>query len=296
MNDEYRLTSSEYAKILGISCEALRSRRRRQIETNYIRDDYGNYWWKNDRPNGGAVNENDHPKKNGLFRDPGAKKIDTRKRRRGVHESGSETNYHNAKNGWQLEELNLMRKYAKLDKDLAKTDISKDDVEEFLKVAKENKRKKIEKKLKESQEELEELPGQPISMHGVNQNDPKYGKMLDGVDWAQTEKQERLRSEARYRRETDTKFVEKEQTDMFGFKQKYKIPDFRDYYSGPYRYRNPYGDGMFDSNDDGSVEINLGRQSSLPKNQFGYSKPRNFRNKIEEGIWDAEQKLKNKKY
>ena len=38
-----------------------------------------------------------------------------------------------------------MRKYAKLDKDLAKTDISKDDVEEFLKVAKENKRKKIEK-------------------------------------------------------------------------------------------------------------------------------------------------------
>ena len=64
MNDEYRLTSSEYAKILGISCEALRSRRIRQIETNYIRDDYGNYWWKNDRPNGGAVNENDHPKKN----------------------------------------------------------------------------------------------------------------------------------------------------------------------------------------------------------------------------------------
>ena len=60
-------------------------------------------------------------------------------------------------------------------------------------------------------------------MHGVNQNDPKYGKMMDGVDWAQTEKQERLRSEARYRRETDTKFVEKEQTDMFGFKHKYKI-------------------------------------------------------------------------
>ena len=133
-------------------------------------------------------------------------------------------------------------------------------------------------------------------MHGVNQNDPKYGKMMDGVDWAQTEKQERLRSEARYRRETDTKFVEKEQTDMFGFKHKYKLPDFRDYYSGPYRYRNPYGDGMFDSNDDGSVEINLGRQSSLPKNQFGYSKPRNFRNKIAEVICDAEQKLKNKKY
>ena len=50
-----------------------------------------------------------------------------------------------------------------------------------------------------------------------------------------------------------------------------------------------------DSNDDGSVEINLGRQSRFLKNQFGYSKPRNFRNKIE-GIWDAEQKLKNKKY
>ena len=131
MNDEYRLTSSEYAKILGISCEALRSRRRRQIETNYIRDDYGNYWWKNDRPMG--VRSMKMTTLNGLFRDPGSKKIDTRKRRRGVHESGSETNYHNAKNGWQLEELNLMRKYAKLDKDLAKTDISKDDVEEFLK-------------------------------------------------------------------------------------------------------------------------------------------------------------------
>ena len=96
----YKFSSTQYADMLGISTEALRSRRRREINRNYKQDKFGNYWWKDDRPIKGAVNENDRgPKRNGLFRDPGSKKIDTRKRNRGSVAKGTAKEYPN----WKME-------------------------------------------------------------------------------------------------------------------------------------------------------------------------------------------------
>ena len=43
-----------------------------------------------------------------------------------------------------------------------------------------------------------------------------------------------------------------------------------------------------------TVEVVAPRSSSLPANEFGHTKPRNFNSKIEEAIWDAEQELKKK--
>ena len=294
MNNEYRLTSREYAKILGISVEALRSRRRRMIETNFIQDDYGNYWWKNDRPKGVAVTENDHPKRNGLFRDPGSKKIDTRKRRRGVHEKGEQTNYGNARNGWQLEQLNLARRRLKLETELKDHNFTDEEIERIIESGKKEVIKKKEEKYRKAMEEdPQELPGNPISIYGVNEVNPAYGKMLDRVDERERVKREQINSVKRYENQTDTKFLEREKEDFFGFKYTVKIPDFGDNTS--YTFRNPYGDGMYGNDEPGSVDVDVSR-SSLPSNEFGYTKPRNFGSKIDEAIWDAEQRLKKKKY
>lgn len=294
MDNDYRLTSSEYAKILGISTEALRSRRRRGLETSFKKDIHGNFWWKNDRPNAVAVNENNRPLKNGLFRVPGSKKIDTRKRRRGVHAKGEETNYHNARNGWQLEELNLTRQFLKLDSGLKKHGFTDEELEEITKTAKDKILKKKEAKLKKSMEEtLDEIPGTPINAHGTPNVDPKYGQMLKGKDMAQVERNQSRRYDRLDEEKHKTKFIEKETTDFFGLKHTYKIPDF---YSRSDVYVNPYGEGLFESNlKRGEVEVDIGYRSSLPNNQYGMVKPRNFKSKIDEAIWDAEQRLKKNK-
>ena len=53
MDKDFRLTSSEYARLLGITNEALRSRRRRnQEDGNFIQIE-NKFWWKTpsrDRP------------------------------------------------------------------------------------------------------------------------------------------------------------------------------------------------------------------------------------------------------
>ena len=79
MNKEFNLSSRDYADILGISTDNLRQRRRREIETNYIQDDKGNYWWKRDRPTQVKKDTFVRPKKNGLSRVPGQSAIDTKK-------------------------------------------------------------------------------------------------------------------------------------------------------------------------------------------------------------------------
>ena len=77
MDKNYRLTSEEYARLLGISTEALRSRRRRGKYKNYIQDDNGNYWWENDRPYQDNTIFNDRPQRvrNGLVRLPGPRRL-----------------------------------------------------------------------------------------------------------------------------------------------------------------------------------------------------------------------------
>ena len=99
MDSIFRLTSDEYSKILGITTEALRSRRRRNQEDGNFKKVGKVFWWKSptkDRPYIGGTRSND--------RVPGALKPASRKRRRGVMLNGEQTNYHNARNGFQLEE------------------------------------------------------------------------------------------------------------------------------------------------------------------------------------------------
>ena len=94
----YKFSSNQYAQMINISTETLRSRRRREIFKNFKQDKFVNYWWKEVRPNKGAVSEFDRsPKRNGLFRDPGAKKIDTRKSNRGSVANRTAKEYPNYK-------------------------------------------------------------------------------------------------------------------------------------------------------------------------------------------------------
>ena len=73
-------------------------------------------------------------------------------------------------------------------------------------------------------------------------------------------------------------------------------PDFTDTIRKP--YRNPYGNALFDNwyDKDNSIEIDEYTLRRTPDhlaetNGFG---GRTFKNKIEEGIYQAKQKLKNK--
>jgi hypothetical protein len=74
---DYKFTLTEYAAVLGISKEAVRSRRRiGKLEGLYIFKD-GKYLYALDRPNKTKTTSKKPPKK----------------RRRGVHKSGGKTNY-----------------------------------------------------------------------------------------------------------------------------------------------------------------------------------------------------------
>ena len=185
----------------------------------------------------------------------------------------------------------------KLDDDLKKHDFTDEEIIEILESGKKKVVEKKEAKLKKTMEEAEaeEPLGQPTSTHGTNKVDPRHGKFMDRLDWNEEIRHDRARSLKRYEAETNTKFITKEKTDMFGFKHKVKIPDFST--NQPYEFRNPYGDGMFDDEPKGTVVLDMEySRSSLPANEFGYTKPRNFGSKVDEAIWDAEQRLKNKKY
>ena len=77
MSDDYPLTQAEYTKILGITKEGLRSRRRSgKLEGQYTLKS-NQYFYKRVRPNQHLTT----PKKH------------TRIRRRGVHANGEETKY-----------------------------------------------------------------------------------------------------------------------------------------------------------------------------------------------------------
>ena len=105
MNEEYNLTSRDYADLLGISTDTLRKRRRRGLEKNFIQDKQEKYWWKRDRPS-----QDKSPahvrSKNGLFRVPGSKKLDTKPRNRGALERGEKFGTLSAN---QKEELAALR-------------------------------------------------------------------------------------------------------------------------------------------------------------------------------------------
>ena len=85
----YYISTPEYALMLGISTEALRSRRRRgELEGEY-KSDGEKYWWKSVRPNTVKELRNDRLKKSSSVSRA------SRPRRRGTHIKGHETKYPN---------------------------------------------------------------------------------------------------------------------------------------------------------------------------------------------------------
>jgi len=97
MNEDYPFTSLEYAKMLGISKECLRGRRRAgKLEGEYITKD-NNYYWKRVRPCQLLSTPKNPPK---------------RIRRRGVSYTGETLNYRNH----GLQNHNEMKMLLKLQK------------------------------------------------------------------------------------------------------------------------------------------------------------------------------------
>ena len=137
MNKEFNLSSRDYADILGISTDNLRQRRRRKIETNYIQDDKGNYWWKRDRPTQDKKDTSVRPKKNGLSRVPGQRAIDTKKRNRGALARGDKSDYPN----WRFEEANRVKALAKI-RDKLGDEVVDEITPELFKLAKQNVNKR----------------------------------------------------------------------------------------------------------------------------------------------------------
>ena len=265
MNDDYRLTSSEYAKILGISTEALRTRRRREQVRNYIRDESGNYWWKRDRPD-----KEVRPLQN--FPGPMSRARSSSARRRGAHDNEEPTNYHNAVNGDQLEVLNLFRRRLKDEKALKKYKFKDEELKEFIKVAKENVKR--DKETPRPDTKYNANQDDDIRIVGLDYTPVKYGHFgnspLDAPNRINLE-----RSQKRWLKETGLRFHGSESEHW-----KRGLPDFRkEDTSIRYMKPGPYEVGV--TYDDG-VEVDP--RSSITEEPT-------FNNKIEEDIW----RLKNKK-
>ena len=138
MDKIFKFTPSEYAKLRGISTSAVRKRRLNGLEKNNFKIENGKYYYRTperDRPNIVEVTPHNNPKFHGSDYRPkkSLKEYTKKKRRRNVSE-GNE-NYHNARNGWQLKQLNDMRKLTRLQNDLSEDGILeiKDDIIDIAK-------------------------------------------------------------------------------------------------------------------------------------------------------------------
>ena len=174
MDEIYRLTSSEYAKLLDLSNEALRSRRRRNLEDGNFKKVGKEYFWKTPvrgRPDMVVAAANDRGSKALL---PVAKSL-KRKRRRGAMKTG-DTNYHNAPNGWQLEQLNRIRALGKIREELG-DDVVDELAPEMFELAKKKLAAKKEKQFKKEMEKAQRSPVQNIV--GLDQTPKKYGSLLN---------------------------------------------------------------------------------------------------------------------
>ena len=281
----YKFSSTQYADMLGISTEALRSRRRREINRNYKQDKFGNYWWKDDRPIKGAVNEfNRSPKRNGLFRDPGSKKIDTRKRNRGSVAKGTAKEYPN----WKMEINNevkiLQRIKRKKYGDIEGEEIVDEIGPEMIEIAVERIRKRKDKM---NAEEITKNENYNQFKPADDQVPSEYGRMFKGTDYAKEVDYEHSRSLRRYKNETDPPLYRKTKTDDFGQSFEVDRVDF----SEPRSNRNYYSDrpppyyvGEWEA--PGSVIIPHSRIDSIPDDREPV-----FKDKIQESIW----RLKNNK-
>ena len=131
--DGFYISTPEYALMLGVSTEALRSRRRRGELKDQYRFDGKNYWWQGLRPDTVRKVRNNRP----VIREP--RSNIKRKRRRGVHIKGDETNYPN----YAFQQTNEIRLLNRLKTNLPESVINEINPE-LIKLAQESLKKKRE--------------------------------------------------------------------------------------------------------------------------------------------------------
>ena len=274
MDSIFRLTSDEYSKIIGISTEALRSRRRRGHEEGNFKKVGKVFWWKSpsrDRPIVVDKRSNDRVPSSSSPVASSSKPV-TRKRRRGVMLKGEQTNYHNARNGFQLEELNRVRALGKIRDELG--DEVVDEISpELFELAKKNVQKKKEEKFKK---EIAKAEAPPNGIYvGYDHTPTIYGSKLNAVGLKN--KEDELHRKQSLKWLNDTKIIFRTEPG------KKHLPNFEDNSGSSFRaFRNPYEPGSGPV-DDGSVTF---EEWELPRDD---REPR-FANKIEEEIHRLKKK------
>ena len=175
MDKIFRLTSSEYAKLLDLSNEALRSRRRRNLEDGNFKKVGKEFFWKTPvkgRPDMVLATTNDRGPRSIIP----ASRTTKRKRRRGIVASGGQTNYHNAPNGWQLEQANQIKALGKI-RDGLGDEIVDEITPELFELAKKKIQAKKDKEFKDQMAKAEKTPARNIV--GLDNTPQKYGSMLN---------------------------------------------------------------------------------------------------------------------
>ena len=271
MEKDFRLTSSEYAKIRGLSVEALRSRRRRELENGNFILKNGNYFWKNDRPITVNKKVNDR-----LIRVPRSLIPVSRTRNRGALARGEKPDYPN----WKMEDRNRVLALAKIRDNLG-DEVVDEITPELFDLA---KKRVAEKKLKKASNEVEKLGlnslSEPMPI-GLDRTPPEYGRKLNTRN-LERERREETSDLDKWKKETNTKFREKSYQDLFGYRHTKSIVDFSDHGSGNSIFFGSFGKSL--EEEKGSVEID-------PRDFTPDDREPEFRNKIEEDIW----RLKNRK-
>jgi len=257
MEKNFRLTSSEYAKIRGLSVEALRSRRRRELERGNFILKNGNYLWKNDRPMTVKKINSSH-----LVLDPRSSIHAPRTRNRGALARGEKPLYPN----WQMEERNRILALAKIRDDLG-DEVVDEITPELFKLA---KKKVAERKQKKADEILKRNtdPGTGTPF-GIDRTPTKYGSMLTAKGLQKQDDDWHRRKSYQWKYKTRVKLYDDTNTPDFGSRP------------GSTFFGN-FGQSLRD--EIGSVEID-------PRNFTPDDRTPEFKNKIEESIW----RLKNKK-
>ena len=264
MEKDFRLTSSEYAKMRDLSVEALRSRRRRELERgNFICVD-GKYWWKRDRPI--TVNKKGNSRR---VPGPGAVIYGPRKRNRGALARGEKPDYPN----WKMEERNQVLALAKIRDNLG-DEVVDEITPELFDLA---KKRIAEKKLKKASNEVEKLRLNDVSEPmptGLDRTPPEYGRELNRRNLDRERRLETANLD-KWERETNTKFKKKKYTDFFGYQHTKWIVDFDDNSRHSSRPPPYYVGEWIDPN---SVEIDT--RDFTPDDR-----PPEFKNTIEESIY-----------
>jgi len=148
METEFKYKSGQYAEMLGITKEALRSRRRRgELETEYIIQNGITLWRKP------ASNHGKKPGGQSCLKPASRSNI----KRRGVHVSGQKTNYPN----YAMQQHNELKMLAKLQRNVDP------ELQELLPEAIEQAKRIKEQRQQELQREL------------INKRPKSYGRMYN---------------------------------------------------------------------------------------------------------------------